>query len=786
MVGLLFSGLALFISTAASSAVLVRRDNNSTAWQDKSLPAAIRADSLLPQLSWEEKIAQMGGIRQLLGPNVTFNQTTWDNLYPLQHGILSYGSQLNQAQDVLPYANRVREQQLNDSQVPWITVTDSVNSIYVPGGTVFPATLSLSTTWDLDLYGEVVAAIREENMALGTHWVLSPELDVAKDPRYGEDVYLIGEFAAQYVRTMQERDENGYIKVGTTIKHFMYGQGVGGVNTASMDGGVNHLYNDLAIPYIRVIKENPTALMVSYSSVDRVPMSMNTKLIQGMLRSELGFQGLIMSDAMGILHLDTQSLVASSLEDAALRALRAGLQLELAPGQPACFPSLVNSSDDAEVIRLVDEAVRQNLIVKFETGTFDLPLPTLENLNQTLRAAEHLDVNRRASREAIVLLSNNDGFLPQSNLSKVALVGPFGDLLDPGSYAPSTSSNPLHGRTLKQSLEAALGSENVEYVAGVEIYSTTTGPNDTSGIQAAVAAAKRAGIAIASLGSLSVYSQDSNVGQRTDGEFYSHADLGFPGDQQALLDAVLDAGVPTVLVLNGGQAFILDNSTVTRTKAILHEFLAGEFTADSLVEILTGKVNPSGKMTITMPQANGAFPIYYDYLPSDHEGGSGSYPSGSGGCGQGDWTFPCLERNGAPMAFGYGLSYTTFDISSPQITKATNATNTTTSSGDGDGTGVITISCTVTNTGSVAGKEVVQAYYRQQSSSDIELPNKRLIRFEKVDLQPGQSRQVNFTVDKMELGYYNDAKYQVDSGNYTFWVGSSSKLVDLKNATISL
>jgi len=199
MTGPTLTAVALVIS-AALSAVIVPRQNSSE-WQDWSQSPSQRAANLLPQLTWEEKIAQMGGIRQLLGVNATFNRTTWDSLYPLQHGILSkllshllesgltlagYGNQLNSAQDVLRMANMVREEQLNlSSKIPWISVTDSVNSIYVTGGTIFPATLSLSSSWNLPLYEQVVAAIRDENVALGTKWVLSPELDVAKDPRNG-------------------------------------------------------------------------------------------------------------------------------------------------------------------------------------------------------------------------------------------------------------------------------------------------------------------------------------------------------------------------------------------------------------------------------------------------------------------------------------------------------------------------------------------------------------------------------------------------------------------------
>lgn len=244
--------------------------------------------------------------------------------------------------------------------------------------------------------------------------------------------------------------------------------------------------------------------------------------------------------------------------------------------------------------------------------------------------------------------------------------------------------------------------------------------------------------------------------------------MGFPGSQQQLIDAVLDADVPTIVVLSGGQSFVLNKSTL-RADAILHTFLAGEFTADSAVEIIQGKVNPSGKLTVTMPQAEGALPVYYDYLPSDAQGGV-SFIQTPSVCVTYDYNFPCLKRGDAPMPFGYGLSYTTFDISAPKITQNGNT---------------VSISVTVTNTGSLTGKEVVQVYQRP-SNSEIELPNKRLIRFQKVEVKSGQSKVVNFRIPKNDLGYYNNAKYQVESGEYIFWTGSSSKMTDLKNATITL
>lgn len=578
--------------------------------------------------------------------------------------------------------------------------------------------------------------------------------------RYGEDPYLIGEFAAQYVKTMQERDEDGFIKVACTVKHFLYGDSAGGVNTASMYGGVNHVWNDLASPYVRALKEDPVSIMVSYASVDRVPSHMNTALIQGMLRGKMGFKGMIMSDAMGIKNLHTQSKVASSEADAAIKALKAGVQIELAPEQPAYFPELSNYDNDTQIMALVDEASRHMLEIKFAVGMFDLPLPTLESLNQTLRALDHLEINRRASEESVVLLEN-DGILPVTRLSKVAVVGPLADLINPGSYAALNSAHPRDGLSFLRALENKVGVDSITFAQGVEVNNKTGG----SKINEAVSAVQESEVAIVVLGSLAVYTRDPEIRQSTDGEAAAHADLGFPGEQQQLLDAVLDTGKPTILIISGGQAFVLNNSTM-RSNAIIHSFLGGEYTGEALVDILTGTVNPSGKLTITMPQAQGAFPVYYDYLLSDIQGG---YPKGLGVCSE-HWTLPCLERDAAPHGFGYGKSYTTFNISQP-VAVLTEET--------------MKLTCTVSNTGGMAGQEVVQVYFRPEYTT-IEFPVKKLIRFDKLLLQPGEQQTVEFSMPRAELGYWVDGEWQVESGNYTFWVGSSSRDQDLRNTTVAM
>lgn len=576
---------------------------------------------------------------------------------------------------------------------------------------------------------------------------------------FGEDAYLVGEFGHQYVKTMQEKDSAG-VKVACTIKHFVYGESRGGVNAASQYGGLNHIFNDQLRPYIRALEADPLALMVSYATVDLVPMSMNEYMIQDVLRAKLGFKGVIMSDAGSVSNMYTQSRVATSYADAALQALKAGLQMELSPGTPAVFPMLISSIDDEQIANLVDEAALNILTLKFATGIFDRSLPTLSAANKTLRSASHVALAKEAAREAVVLLQN-DGILPQTP-AKVALLGPFGELLNFGSYAAVNASSAEWGDSLHAALKASLGEDKVTFVQGVDLVDTT----DDSGIAGAVAAAQDAGFAVLMLGSLSVAMEDPLFKKRTDGEFFAHADLGLPGLQQQLLDAVLDAGVPTVLILTGGQPFVLNNSTL-RANAILHSLLGGEHTNHALVEILTGKVNPSGKLTVSMPQLSSAVPSFYDYLGSDDQ------PGGDSRLGyHSTYQWPVLQR-ASPMPFGFGLSYTSFSISTPTARFAK---------------GVVSIGVTVKNTGNLAGKEVVQVYHRPNTTEGIEFPVRRLVRFAKVDLEAGESKDVEFSIAVEDLGYYVNTKLTVRGGMYNFWAGSSSRAEDLKgvNVTVSV
>lgn len=562
-----------------------------------------------------------------------------------------------------------------------------------------------------------------------------------------------GEFATTYISTMQQKDASGYMMIATTLKHYVYGSSAGGVNEASLLGGINHICNVLALPYINVFKKvMPASVMPSYATVDGVPSSQNAYMLQDLLRDAFGFDGVIASDADAVAMLYQVHKTATDLSDAGIKALAAGVQLELAIGFPTAFEFLVGNKTVNGIASNVNEAVSKILRLKFQLGVFDRSLAANTTaLATVLRSDKHLEVARNITSESIVLLKN-DGILPLKSTTKIALLGPFAEIINTGTYAAWTNAD--NGNlTLLAALDAQFPGM-VEYIQGVDVLDATN-----SSIDSAVAAAKEAGLAILALGSVAVGWEDSLLSKKTDGEGDSHASLKLPGLQEELLAAVLATSVPTILVLSGGQAFELVNAQ--GANAILHGFLGGEFTGRALVDVLIGAVNPSGKLTITFPIYSEVNPVYYNREFADFQASSGiQVPSVSK-----EYLYP----------FGYGLSYTTFNYANAALDRSTY--------GKGD---TVTISVALHNSGSTTGKETVQVYFRQEVAP-LSLPIKQLVGFSKVELASGGSTMVSIQVPVSELGYYLNGKYMLDTGAYQFWIGANSDIDYLSaalNATI--
>ncbi|KAH6651507.1 glycoside hydrolase superfamily [Truncatella angustata] len=702
-------------------------------------------------MCWEEKVGQLGGIGGILGDNSTYNLAKYRELAVLHNGTISPGSYLNYAEQAIPVLSQliVNSKKEHRLGIPFIHIGDGVNGITLRGTTLFPATLSMSMAWNMDLYKEVITAMRDEFYSSGINWILGPEVDPARDLRngrvgemYGEDPWSNGEYASQFVEIMQEKDSAGHLKVATTIKHYLYGTSAGGVNQASMLGGVNHIFNTLALPYINVFKKvKPASLMPSYAVIDGIPAHTNDYLLKDLLRSKWGFDGVIVSDADAINMLWQTHKTARDRSDAAIQSITAGVELELAIGFPSAYESLALNKTVEGVVRDVNSAVKRLMRLKFELGVFDKDLSVNETeLAQVLRSDEHLRINKKISDESLVLLKN-DGILPMAVPPKVAVIGPFADFIDTGSYGAWDNAENFN-LTFLDAAKAKFGSGNVLHVRGCDFLDQTGAE-----IDAAIAAAKEAGLAILALGAVSVGWQDKYRSKVTDSEGATHASLKLPGLQENLLAAILASGVPTILLLSGGQPFELQG-VAQSAKAIVHTFLHGEFTGRSIVDALTGEVNPSGKLTINFPYSSEIQPVYYNHLLSDWQGAS------------------AMQWPAAPVSylypFGYGLSYSTFSLSGATVDTSTPSRGNT-----------VTVTVNVQNTGSVTGKQVVQVYFRQ-AYAKVSLPVKRLIRFTKVELAPGASTTVSFKIPIDDLGYYYNEGYYVDAGDYTLWVGDSS------------
>ncbi|OBT86040.1 hypothetical protein VE02_05541 [Pseudogymnoascus sp. 03VT05] len=361
-----------------------------------------------------------------------------------------------------------------------------------------------------------------------------------------------------------------------------------------------------------------------------------------------------------------------------------------------------------------------------------------------------MQINLDITREFMVLLKN-DGILPlkSSLLSKVAVIGPMADIINPGSYAASDYST---GSTILSGIKKI--SSDVTISRG---FFRNNDTNFATMKAEAVAKAKNEGLAVVALGSVAQI-VDTNANDRTDGEGFDQADLDFPGPQNELLKAIVESGTPVVLIVSGGQAFSMEYAA-NATNAIIHTFLQGELGGDVVAEIITGKTNPSGKLTVSIPRLSSAVPIYYNYINSDRKQVGGWQDVHT------DYQSPVLDRL-ALYPFGHGLSYTKLDISGVSVTNNTSTQ------------GQITVKAIVKNTGTVQGKEVVQVYFNQ-FAPDIERPVKNLVRFTKVDLKPGASTTVSFSIAVSDLGYFVNGVKQVDADQYTIFVGSSSDDADL-------
>ncbi len=676
--------------------------------------------------------------------------------------------------------------------IPAVIHEEGVGGFLHRGATTFPQGLGLAATWNTALMAEVAGVIRTQMLAVGARHNLSPVLDVARDPRwgrveetYGESPELCGRMGVAYVEAMQTDDlANGVVCTG---KHFLgYAYSLGGRNQAPVHLGGRELREVYAEPFAAAIREAGLASMMnSYSSIDGVPAAASREILTDLLRGELGFDGTVVADYFAVTQLYFNHKTAVDAQGAAVAALGAGLDIELP--ELDCYQHLGAAVRDGLFDEaLIDESCARVLAQKMKLGLFENPYVDASAAPAVFDNDEQRLLARRAAAEGVVLLKN-DGVLPLSpSISRVAMIGPHADdqRLLQGDYhypahleiliadnlaaigarvegdgtgtdqLPESSGAFAAGPhytphvTPLAGLRAALGDTEVTHSFGC-----ADSGDDTSQIAEAVRAAADADVAIVCVGARSGVVLDATVGEARD-----VTDLNLPGVQSRLVAEVAATGTPTIVLVVSGRVHTLE-AEAELANAVLWSILPGEEGGSAIADVLTGAVNPAGRLPVSMPRHVGQIPLHHDMRNrGDRSEFHGTY----------------VDRDVSALYwFGHGLSYTTFDYGEPTVSTGSTTTPT-------------TVSVAVRNTGERDGDEVVQLYVTDDVAS-VARPLRELIGFARVAIAAGETRTVSFTIHPSRLAFHGlHMDLVTEPGSFTFRLGGSSYDPDMRETTVTL
>ena len=612
----------------------------------------------------------------------------------------------------------------------------------------FPAPPSWGAAFDPELVEEMGTAIGASMRALGIHQGLAPVLDVVRDPRWGrveecigEDPYLVGTVGTSYVRGLQSAG------VHATLKHFVgYSNSRAGRNFAPVHAGPRELADVLLVPFEMALLDGEVrSVMAAYNEIDGVAVHGDPTLLTGVLRHQWGFDGTVVADYFGVAFLQVLQRVAADLGEAAAQALSAGVDIELPTGDAFLEPLKERIRSGALDESVLDRAVVRALRQKDELGLLDARFEDEPPTHVDLDSPAHRAIARRLAEESVVLVAN-DGVLPLATPRRVAVIGPNADrqaaLFGCYSFVNHVlAQNPgyevgFEAPTVLEALRAELADAEVVGARGCAV-----DDDDRSGFDEAVAAASGSDVAVLVMGD-----QAGLFGRGTSGEGCDRDDLELPGVQRELVEAVLATGTPVVLVLVTGRPYAV-GWAIERCAAVVQSFFPGEEGAGAIAGVLAGRVNPSGRLPVSLPRAAGALP--YSYL----------HPL----LGEGDEVSNLPTT--PPAEFGHGLSYTTFAYDALEVPPTTPT--------DGE----LRATVRVTNTGERAGDEVVQLYVHDVVGS-VTRPVAQLVGYRRLHLEAGESATVELAVPTTRVAFSDRSLTRiVEPGELEVWVGTSAKRV---------
>ncbi len=719
------------------------------AYRDAALPVEQRVEDLLGRMTLQEKVDQLrifhasNKIHLNAENELEFAEGIRERLQAGVAGIKNPGADCSAVKSA-ELNNRLQRYIIENTRlgIPALFVIEAYHGVNAKDCTVFSRPISLASTWNTELVKAVWDAVGREARLRGLHMCHSPEADIMRDPRFGrmseaysEDTHLTAEMVVAAVTGVQG-DYAGLsagTHIGAVVKHFAgYGQVQGGRNFASIEISPRVLIDEIYPPFkAGVQRGRALGIMASHGDLNGVASHANEALLSDVLRDQWGFKGYVVSDANDIERLHIFMKVAETPEAAAIMALNAGVDIDLySENAYVLLPGLVKNHP--ELVKEIDRSVRRVLRTKFVLGLFENPYIDLSTVREGNRSPANLELAKRADRESIILLKNENKTLPLTTESKktIALLGPL----------VSEESRTAFEQT---------ADKNVQFVAAKGFDLTdrnSTAPelvsSDESVLEAHVELARQADMAVLFLGGDKYTSKEAYF---LDGHLGDRDSIDPVGAQNELLRRVKALGKPVVVVLKHRRTLSI-NEIAEQADAIVDCWELSEFGDQAIAEIVMGEVAPSGKLPVTVPASIGQFPIHYSQKEINYRKGY------------------LFTENEPLFCFGHGLSYTTFEYGDPVLSD-------TELPADGE----LTVQVEVTNAGARAAKEVVQLYIKDKVGSVVR-PDKELKGFKKIELQPGETKTVAFVITPEQLAFTGkDMRTDVEPGEFELFVGTSSK-----------
>jgi beta-glucosidase len=699
--------------------------------------------SLHKTMTLEERLMQKEGCRKFargdhndeIGPGGGFF-TLADRI--IYEGTRKQAEFFNELQDIA-----IKETRLG---IPLLQIEEGTHGFMCAGGTIFPEGLAIGSAWNMDLVYRIYQAIAREARNTGVHILCTIVIEPNRDPRlgrnqegYSEDTYMCSRITENIVKSMQGYDVSGKDKAVAALTHYPgQSEPLSGRERGAMEISERKLREVFLPPWEAGIKKHGAlAVMATYPAIDGVTAHSSEKLMKKILREELGFKGIVLSEGRGISTIIDEHM-AKTQKEAGQIAVKAGIDVGISLEDAYLGPLVESVEEGAVSMEDIDNAVRNILYVKFKLGLFENPYVSPDEAVKVVHSEEHQQLALEAAREGIVLLKNEKNILPlRKNLRSIAVIGPvadeggdqIGDYIP--HYIPQELVTVLTGVKNKVS-----PSTKVTYVRGCNVIG-----EDLNEISKARNAAKSADVAIVVVG---------ERGNATNGEGRDVASLDLTGLQQDLLEAVYSTGTPTIVVLINGRPLSI-RWAAENVPAIVEAWMCGEQGGNAVADVLFGDYNPNGKLPITFPRHSGQLPVYYNHAPSKT-------------------TRNYIDMPATPLYhFGHGLSYTEYEYSNLQITPSSILPG-----------GEVLVSLDVKNIGKREGKEVVQLYIKDEVSS-VTTPIKQLRGFHKINLEPGETKSVAFTLKPEDLSLLDiNMKKIVEPGIFNVMIGSSSADIRLE------